>query len=560
MSSQQIGRAGRVLRGVGWALGCGLAIAGFYDARVLNADFALPADHPWSVPASEQVFYLWYLLLGSFAVICLAKLLSELGVAARLSRLIVWVSARPAAVIALAALAAFAASVAFRYGVLLREPITDDEATYRFIAKTLLTGRVTNPVPDDAEFFENQFIVLNARGWHGKYPIGHPLVLALGEAVSAIDLMMPLCGALCVFLVFRVGRKLFEPRVALLGALLLVLSPHFVWTCGTLLSQPTLSAVMLAGMLLVLRAEEDPRWRWPLLAGCAFGFAVLVRPLPGGLFAVVGALAVARVRLTRLLAFGAGVLPWLLVFLAVNHAQSGSMFTSGYQEFHSDLRLLYNARGEVVNSIVGGLLRENFWLLGWTFALPLLVLCRPRRQWLYWGMLGAELLYRVIAPKTVVASTGPIYLTEVVPLLILGVADGLVRLGQLTPQLRVRPSELALSAILVGWCMFEPLPLLAVATGASTRHVVHDELLKAGAERALIFSDSALYPASAVSWAVFPDNPSPKLDDDFLFVRVPRSSDPRKQMLEFWRRRFPDRRAFVYAWTREGPHFEELIQ
>jgi Dolichyl-phosphate-mannose-protein mannosyltransferase len=516
------------------------------------------------VPEPEQVFYLWYLVLGSFAVFCLSRALTELNVAPRLSKLMATATERPDAWIAAMALFSFGASLGFRHLVLIDEPITDDEGTYRFIARTLLSGRVTNPIPEDAEFFKNQFIVINSHGWHGKYPIGHPLLLALGEAVGAIDLMMPLCGALSVWLAYRVGRRLFEERIALIGASLLLLSPQFVWTCGTLLSQPTLCVVMLTGMLLLLRGGEDARWRVTLLTGCVFGFAFLVRPLPGGLFALVAGVQVLldardmRARLGRLIVFGAGALPWLLAFLAVNYAQSGSMFTSGYQEFHGGLKVLYNDKGQVVNSVVGALLRENFWLLGWSFGLLLLIWCRPRRQWLYWGMLGAELLYRVIAPKTVVSTTGPIYLAEVVPLLTLGVADGLARLGRSLPQLRVRPSVVALSATLIAACMFVPLPLMAAATGASTRHVVRDELHKAGAERALIFTNSAVYPESSITWAYFPDNPSPALDDDFLFVRVPQTKDARQRMIEFWRRRFPDRRAFVFAWSWKGPHFNEL--
>jgi hypothetical protein len=45
-------------------------------------------------------------------------------------------------------------------------------------------------------------------------------------------------------------------------------------------------------------------------------------------------------------------------------------------------------------------------------------------------MMVAELAYRLISPKTVVATTGPIYLSEVVSLLLLGVVDGLCRLRQ----------------------------------------------------------------------------------------------------------------------------------
>ncbi|HKU42122.1 MAG TPA: glycosyltransferase family 39 protein [Polyangiales bacterium] len=550
----------RSLRIAGWALGCALAVAGFYDARQLNSGFRLPMSGPWSVPESEQVFYLWYLTLGSFAVWCLARLLSELDLAPRLSRAVTAVAAKPGTWLAAMALFTFGASLGFRHAVLIDEPVTDDEGTYRFIARTLLQGRVTNPVPADAEFFANQFIVINAHGWHGKYPIGHPLVLALGEAIGAIDLMMPLCGALCVWLTWRVGRHLFEQRVALIGASLLVLSPHFVWTCGTLLSQPTLCLALLAGLLCVLRAEQAAHWRWPLLAGAVFGWAVLVRPLPGGLFGGVAALQLAfgDKRIAKLALFGAGAAPSLALFLAVNYLQSGSMFTSGYQSYHSDLKLAINGKGEIVNSLVGALIRENFWLLGWTCTLPLLAWCQPRRRWLYWGMLGSELVYRVIAPKTVVSTTGPIYLTEIVPLLVLGVTDALARLGRALPELRVRPSVVALSATLIGACMFVPLPLWAAGTGAATRHVIHDELAKAKADKALIFCNSAVYPDAAVTWAYFPDNPSPTLDDDYIFVRVPESEDRREKMFAFWKKTFPERRAFVYAWHKKGYIFNEL--
>jgi hypothetical protein len=568
-TATQTSATGRGSRAAAWALGCGLCIFSFWQARELNGGYALPASHPWSVPPSEQVFYLWFAICGSLAVVCLAQCFTELGLAPRLSRFVDRAAARPGAWIACIALFVFAASALFRWLVLLEQPVTDDEGTYRLIARTLLTGHVTNPVPHDAEFFKNQFVVINAHGWHGKYPIGHPLVLALGEAIGAIGLVLPLVGAVSVWLTYRVGAKLFDLRVAIAGASLLLVSPHFVWTCATLLSQPTLCLALLLGMWLVLNDADQPRARSLLLAGFVFGFGILVRPLPGGLFAVVAAaqLAVdARKRgdgwsrvVLRLALFAAAALPWLGVFAAVNHAQSGSPFTSGYQEVHANLKLLQNGKGEIVQSIFGSLMRENFWLLTWPFALALLPWCRPKRApVLFWGMLGAQIVYRVVAPKTVVSVTGPIYLTEVVPLLTLAVADALRRIGEALPRVRVRPSVVALAATLVGSTMFEPLQLEAIAVGAATRNVVYDELDKSGAEKALIFTNAVVYPQSYATWANYPDNPSPGFDDRWLFVRVPVVNDPRPPMLEFWHRRFPDRRAFVFAVGKEAPVFREL--
>jgi 4-amino-4-deoxy-L-arabinose transferase-like glycosyltransferase len=554
---------------IGWAVACGLAIAGFYDGRKLNSGFALPTKGSMSVPESEQVFYLWYAVCGTFAIVCLARLLTELGAVRTVRGIMELAVARPAAWICAIALAVFAACLGFRRAVLLGQPVTDDEGTYVFIARTLLAGRFTNPVPEDAEFFKNQFIVINEHGWHGKYPIGHPLVLALGDAIGAIDLVVPLMAAGGVWLTYFVGRRLFDERVALVGASLLLVSPHWVWTGGTLLSQPTACVAMLAGVLLVCRLDEKQQLRDAAFAGLVFGFGVLVRPLPGVLFGLAAAaqIAVAAHRsgtpavrgLARIAVFGLGVAPWIALFGLVNQAQSGSPFTSGYQEYHGDLKIFWNDRGQVVNSIVGALVRENFWLLGWTFGLVLLLWARPARYAVaFWGMLAAELAYRVIAPKTVVAVTGPIYLTEVVPLLTLAAADALQRIGRFFRAHSVRPSIAAVAATLIGACMFAPLPLHAVATGAATRRVVYDLLEKAQAEHALIFSNAAVYPKSAVTWAYFPDNPSPQFDDPWLFVRVPTTPDMRQRMVEFWRKHFPNRRAFVFAMAADGPRFSEL--
>jgi hypothetical protein len=562
----------RALRIVGYAAAFGLCVLLFYDARALNGGYLLPRQGTMSVPGQELVFYVWYALYGTLATLFLALLSSELRLAPLASRALSRVLARADVWVYALALACFSLSLAFRKLVLLDQPVADDESTYIFIARTLLAGRLTNPIPEDREFFTNQFVVMNAHGWHGKYPIGHPLVLALGEALGAAELVVPLIGALCVVLTYRVGRRVFDARSGLIGAALLLLSPHFVWTCATMLSQPTACASMLLGMLALLRAVEDGRLRWAGLSGAAFGFGVLVRPLPGIPFALVAlcvCLAPAwrrelgfRTLARRLAALGGGALPFVLAALVVNVVQSGSPFHTGYHDFHKTVPLMPNAQGEVSNSLGGALIRENFWLLGWTFALSIVPFARPARaSGLFWGMIAAELAYRVIAPKTVVSVTGPTYLTEIVPLLVLAVVSGADRIGRFAADSRVRALDVALAASITSACMFAPLQVGALLSGAETRQVVYLKLEDAGADQALVFTNSLAAAGPALTWAYYPDNPSPELNDRWLFVRVPVRGEARARMLEFWQRRFPERRAFVYYVNREGDvQFSELTK
>lgn len=560
----------RGMRVVGLAAGFGLCVLAFYDARSLNGGFALPRKGVLSVPQTELVFYVWYALYGSIATGLLALLLTELRVERLWAEVMERALARPEAFVNAIALACFALSVAFRHLVLLDQPVTDDEGTYVFIARTLLAGRLSNPAPADPEFFANQFVVLNAHAWYGKYPIGHPLVLALGEAIGRIDLVMPALGALSVVLCHRVGRRLFDERVALIGASLLLASPHFVWTHATLLSQPTACTLMLLGTWALLRLSDAGQLRWAVLAGAAFGFGVLVRPLPGVPFACAAWLYCAidswrsgrgvAVTLRRTLGFACAALPFGLALLAANQAQSGDALTTGYHAYHGAMPLLESTKGRIANSVGGALIRENFWLFGWTFALALVPFSRPRRSaLLFWGMLAAELAYRVLSPKTVVAVTGPVYLTEVVPLLSLAVADAARRIGGFFSNARLRPSAVALAASITGLCLFVPLQLGALLAGAEARRVVYDELERSGAERALVFADALATQQQALTWAYFPDNPGPQLDDRWLFVRLPRAGDVHARMLDFWQRRFPERRAFAFLVTRDGrTNFSEL--
>src|SRR4029077_95908 len=99
--------------------------------------------------------------------------------------------------------------------------ITDDEHVYRFIAQTLRTGSFVAPSPkEDLVFFQEQFVVLDESVRYGKYPIGHPLLLALGQAVGAEGFVLPAITALLALALARLGRTLFGAEPTALALLL----------------------------------------------------------------------------------------------------------------------------------------------------------------------------------------------------------------------------------------------------------------------------------------------------------------------------------------------------
>jgi len=105
---------------------------------------------------------------------------------------------------------------------------------------------------------------------------------------------------------------------------------------------------------------------------------------------------------------------------------------------------------------------------------------------------------------------------------------------------------------------FLPVQLRDLHRSGSTWQTAHRLLDEAGAERVLVFADAMVDVGSAASWAYYPPNPSPDLDDPRIFVRIPSGQGAADRALDFWRRRFPDRSAWVFVWAEGQPVLKRL--
>lgn len=554
-----------------WLLVAVLGIAGFWYTGSLHGSYRQQYVGVRTVPASEMVLYAWY---GLFSFVTLVGTAALLQLSPLCDRLAALRSHRRWVVFGCAGFVLIGALV-FRHFVLLRQPITDDELTYRFIAQTLLSGGVSNTPPIDPDFLWNQFVVAGPGVWYGKYPIGHPLFLAAGELIGLRELVVPVITAGSVLLAHSVGRRLFDDRTALLGSVLMALSPQLVLTGGTELSQPTEMLLMLAGMWCGLRIESDSRLRWAVLAGVAWGGAVLVRPVPGALFLLAAAAAFGatiyhedpsnrRARWLELAVAGAVAAAIASVVLIVNHAQTGGALDSGYVQLHGAY-MPPHSRAQIASSVAAAVLRQSFWLLGAPALIVAIAFARPGRgRVLFWGLIIAEYAYRVIVPKTVVSTTGPIYMLEIVPLLALATADGLFRIAGLVDRLGVDRVKRWLGGVVFGAAvamltMFVPVQLENIHGGATARTRVDDHLDRAGVSGAsVVFINSMVQPGRMDTWAYFAPNPSPDLSDRRLYLRLPRGEDNVARVRALWLERFADRRAFIVSWDPEIPFIVEL--
>lgn len=160
-----------------------------------------------------------------------------------------------------------------------RVPHVEDEVAFVFQANVFASGQVLADEPEHADFFRAPFVIVHEGKWFGKYTPGYPLVLSLGSLVNRTWLVNPLLAALCVWLVYVIGRRLYGPTTGLIGALFLVLSPFFLLQSGSLMSH---LASLLWALLFLLLFEMTHRTRrvYPAVgAGMALGMLFLTRPL-----------------------------------------------------------------------------------------------------------------------------------------------------------------------------------------------------------------------------------------------------------------------------------------
>ena len=159
----------------------------------------------------------------------------------------------------------------------------EDEMAYVWQAQAISGGKLTVPSPPEPKSFLWPFVVDYNGQRFGKYPIAWPALLSLGERIGQRSLVNPLLAGLAIWLIYRLGKRIFGETVGLLAAGLTLTSPFFLVNSGSLLSHP-LGLVLSTGFALAWLAAFTPPtpsrpWLAVITAGCALGLLALTRPL-----------------------------------------------------------------------------------------------------------------------------------------------------------------------------------------------------------------------------------------------------------------------------------------
>jgi len=159
----------------------------------------------------------------------------------------------------------------------------EDEMAYVWQAQTIAGGHLTLTSPPGQKSFLVPFVVDYNGQRFGKYPLGWPVLLAVGERLGIRFLVNPLLAGLAVWLTYLLGKRVFSTTVGLLAAGLTLTSPFFLINSGSLLSHP-FGLVLSAGFALAWLGtfcdqNATRRSLSAVAAGLTLGVLAITRPL-----------------------------------------------------------------------------------------------------------------------------------------------------------------------------------------------------------------------------------------------------------------------------------------
>jgi hypothetical protein len=414
----------------------------------------------------------------AFAAASLYVLFDRHQAAADLSALEGWLGRHSSTIAALCAAAACAV------GLVWGTHAAGGSDSYCYIgqAEEFVAGRLvmTEPlartvpwVNADLSFAPTGWVPVPSKGG-GAVPLCAPgLSLAMAGAwiaagPDAVHVVVPLLGALGVWLVYLLARTLDGRFAGACAAMLFAVSPIFLYQIVQPMSDVPAATFWLAAVVLVARASPAAQ----VLGGIAASIALLTRPnlvpvlLPLAVFVWCcpvppGAHATFVTRLAGLARFGAGVLPGCLVLAWLNAVRYGSPLQSGY----GDLGALFS-----VTNIMPNLQRYPRWVVATQSPFVLLAAFAPLAA-LQWhrrstpaGARPAALLWTCIALIAIVVACYLPYevfdawwyirfLLPALPfLIVLSVVGGHAVLRTLPPPGRVPIAILTIVAVSV-WCL-----------------------------------------------------------------------------------------------------------
>jgi hypothetical protein len=157
----------------------------------------------------------------------------------------------------------------------------EDEMAFVWQAQVLARGKLTLPSPEHPRSYMVPFVIDYNGQRFGKYPLGWPVLLSFGIRLGMRTMVNPLLAGLAAWLIYQLGKRLWNETVGLIALALTLVSPFFLLNTGTLLSHPFSLVLSVAFTLFWLDnfwPPAQPRWLKTITLGLVLGTLAITRP------------------------------------------------------------------------------------------------------------------------------------------------------------------------------------------------------------------------------------------------------------------------------------------
>lgn len=440
---------------VRWALGLVLivAVTMFWNTMDVLLGPELRLDLGSVTYPTERLKVVWnaFALWGTVSAVVLYVLLPS----RRLASLMKAVDRHPRRVMALCVGVVFLGAVTTRVILLQFEPLTDDEAAYRFAAELLRNGRISIPTPVFGEFLERAFLIISDRVY-SQYFLGWPAVLALGQIVGFEEFLNCILSALTVGPLALILRRFCSTPVVVGGVLIYSASMMVAVMGATHLTHPasTFFLLLFIERALCLLDKDLPTATLGLQCALAFSAAFFVRPgtalALGAPFLALLAFSLFRAprrRWKAALGFTVAASVFGALFLVVNWVLYGGPFETGYAVYQRQLAsgdlAAHFGRGtessiDLIQEVIGqpvvvakllwaGVTRLSYDFIGWplaVFPLSFIAVFWNRRLWLFVIGIASLLVMHSLILDLGIDSFGPVHLYEAGPMVLIVLCSG----------------------------------------------------------------------------------------------------------------------------------------
>ncbi len=210
-------------------------------------------------------------------------------------------------------------------------PDYPDNVVQLYQAKLFKEGKLSiDPPPFGIDFFWYPLIITNADRWYPRYEPGHAIMLMLGLFFGAAWLVNPILGALSLVIAYKLGREVYDGDTALLGLVLLFISPFFLTVSSGFLNNATSMFFSILGIFYFVKTIKYPKLSYPFLCGLFLGAIANVRPftaflvaLPLGMYMLYLLFKEPKVIFPKMTAVCIGLSITISMLLYYNYLQNG---------------------------------------------------------------------------------------------------------------------------------------------------------------------------------------------------------------------------------------------